>query len=87
MKQSKDIVTELSTGGRDIVLESFDEQRTIIITEINIYGEEKPYEIGFMLEKAGISLSDISDENEVPSMDRLETTLRSNGFLIVDNSV
>ena len=87
LKQSKDIVTELSTGGRDIVLESFDEQRTIIITETNIYGEEKPYEIGFMLEKAGISLSDISDENEVPSMDRLETILRSNGFLIVDNSV
>lgn len=85
LKQYKDIITGLRTGGRNIVLESDDEQRIIIITESNIYGEEKPYESGFMLEAAGILLSDISDENEVPSMEMLETTLRSNGFLIIDN--
>ena len=85
LKQYKDIITGLRTGGRNIVLESDDEQRIIIITESNIYGEEKPYESGFMLEAAGILLSDILDENEVPSMEMLETTLRSNGFLIIDN--
>lgn len=38
-----------------------------------------------MLEKAGILLSDILDGNEVLSMEKFETTLRSNGFLIIDS--
>ena len=63
MKQYKDIITGLRAGGSNIVLESDDEQRLIIITESNIYGEEGPYERGYMLETAGIMLSDISDEN------------------------
>ena len=85
MKKYKDIITGLRIGGRNIVIESDDEQRIIVITESNIFEEEKPYESGYMLEKAGILLSDISNENGDPSMDKLETTLRSNGFLIIDN--
>ncbi len=85
LKQYQDIITGLRTGGKRIVLESDDEQRIIVITESNIYGEEGPYEIGYMLENAGIMLSDILDENEVPSMETLETTLRLNGFLIIDD--
>lgn len=84
-KKYKDIITGLRTGGRNIVLESDDEQRIIVITESNIFEEEKPYESGYMLEKAGILLSDISNENGDPSMDKLETTLRSKRFLIIDN--
>lgn len=85
LKQYKDIITGLRTGGRNITVESNDEQRTIVITESNIYGEEGPYESGYMLEKAGILLSDILDGNEVLSMEKFETTLRSNGFLIIDS--
>ena len=85
LKQYKDIITGLRTGGRNIVLESDDEQRIIIITESNIYGEEGPYEMGYMLENAGIMLSDILGKNEVPSMETLETTLRLNGFLIIND--
>ena len=85
LKKYKDIITGLRTGGRNIVLESDDEQRIIVITESNPYGEEEPYESGYMLERAGILLSDISNKNGEPSMEKLETTLRSNGFLIIDN--
>lgn len=87
LKIYNDIIKGQRAKGRKIVLESYDEQRTILITETNRFGEEKPYESAFMLEKEGILLSDILDENEVASMDKLETTLRSNGFLIIDNSV
>lgn len=85
LKQYTDIITELRAGGRNIVLESLEGQRTIVISESNVYGEEKPYESGYMLERAGILLSEISDENEVPSMEKLETTLQAYGFLITNN--
>lgn len=82
LKKYNDIVTGLRTGGGNISLESDDEQRIIVITEQNIYDEEDDYKIGYMLENVGIILSDISDKNNVPNMEKLKATLQSYGFKI-----
>ena len=82
LKEFGDSIESLRLSGDDITLESDDEQRILLITEKNVYEGHGPYEVGFILETIGITLDDISDENNVPAMKNLEKALELNGFQI-----
>lgn len=82
LEEYRDIIPDLQSQGNDIKIEWDDTQQTIIITERMVYGENGIYEIGYMLEEAGVTLSDISDQDQVPNMEKLGELLQTYGFEI-----
>lgn len=85
LQQFHNTIKGLRLLGREIVLEADDEQWIIEINEKNVFEEGGVYDLGYVLENAGITVRSILDINRVPNMRKLETVLRLNGYQIINS--